>query len=249
MTLKAIIIDDEQPSIDAIKKIIVEFCPTVEIIDSTNSPSQGIQLVNTKKPDILFLDIEMPNLNGFDVLEAIDDKNVNVIFITAYDHYAIKAFKVNAIDYILKPINVKEIIKAVNKVSELRQLKEIKQTKYSNLISSIKSTPGSKIQLATQNGVELVTVSNIIRVLADGRYSKVFLKDGSNIFVTKTLKNIEADINNSTFLRVHKSHLVNMDCVKKYNFVSNYQIELLDGTLIEVSRRKKDEFIEYMTKI
>ena len=247
--IKGVIIDDEKPSIEAISQILGEFCPDVQVLGSTSSPSEGIKLINEVKPDVVFLDIEMPVLNGFDVLESIPDKNFEVIFITAYDHYAIKAFKVNAIDYILKPVNVKEIIQAVNKVKEKISTDENSSDKYNDLINQLQNSKSPRIQLSVQNGVELVQESDIIRILADGRYSRVFLNTKKSIFVTKTLKELEKELHTPPFLRVHKSHVVNINYVKKYNLVSSFQLELVDGTIVDVSRRKKDEFIEFMTQL
>lgn len=249
MKYKAIIIDDEQLSIDALEKVLAEFCSIVDVVEKTTSSANGIQLINKIQPDIVFLDIEMPGLNGFDVLESVSNRNFQLIFITAYDHYAVKAFKVNAIDYILKPINIKEVIHAVNKAAQFIENKKNPIENYSNLVKDIRNNNSPKIQLSVQKGIELVSINEIMHIMADGRYAKVYLQNGSNLFVTKTLKEIEKQLNYSFFFRVHKSHLVNLNFIKKYNLVSNYQLELFDGTIVDISRRKKDDFIEVMAKL
>lgn len=246
MDLTAIIIDDEAPSVRAVEKVISEFCPGVKIVGKTQSPIEGIELVNTLNPDVVFLDIEMPVMNGFEFLESIPKPDFNVVFITAYNHYAVQAFRVNAIDYILKPVKIKDIIQAINKVVERKKSKVFFTEKYKNVLLELSNQYEKKINISTSGGVMCFKISEIIRFEADGRYSNLYLTNEKKLCFSKTLKEIQGEINQPCFLRIHKSHLINMNYVRKYNLTSAYNVELIDGSVLDISRRKKEEFIKYM---
>lgn len=243
MEIKAVIIDDELPSIQAIESIISEFCPFVQIVGKSQSATNGIQQIIENEPDLVFLDIEMPLMNGFELLESIPNKDFHVIFITAYDQYAVQAFKVNAIDYLLKPINITDVINAVNRVKERLKNEDNQSENYKKLYEGLQDMNAKKIHLSTSDGVFCLNPDDIIRFSADGRYSRSFMKDGSVICFTKTLKELEEIVDSKVFFRVHKSHLINLGMVSKYNVTSAYQLEMEDGTVIDVARRKKDEFL------
>lgn len=246
MHLNAVIIDDELFSVNAIEKILTEFCHDITIIGKTCSPFEGIKFINERKPDIVFLDIEMPGMNGFELLESITDRNFDIIFITAYDQYAIRAFKTNAIDYILKPLSIKEVVQAVNKVIKNRQFKH-RDSRYLDLLDYLKQLNTKKVHIPTSDGVVCVNSDEIIRVEGDGRYSRIHLRGRSPVFLAKTLKELEDIIHGASFFRVHKSHIINMTYVKMYNLISTNQVEMADGAKIDVARRKKDDFIRLIT--
>lgn len=249
MKIKAVIIDDEAPAIQGLEKVISEFCPDVEIVGKSQSSLTGLQLINIEKPDVVFLDIEMPEMNGFELLESIPDRKFEVVFITAYDHYAVKAFKVNAIDYILKPINIKDVTHAVNKVIERKKSIRPDDDRYERLFENLKDFRTLKIHIPAIEGTVCLNADEIIRFAADGRYSMVYMIDGSTQCFSKTLKEIESLVEHKSFLRVHKSHFINMEMVKKYNLSSSYQIEMVDGAIIDVARRKKDDFLHFMVDV
>lgn len=248
MSLRAVIIDDELPSIEAIENIIAEFCPKVKIEGKTQSPKEGIKLIIDTNPDVVFLDIEMPLMNGFELLDAFPNRNFHVVFITAYDEYAIKAFKVNAIDYLLKPINITDVINATKRIEERLMERSIQTENYKKLLQDLRGQQIRKINISGADGVVCLNIDDIIRIGADGRYSRVYLVDGTNMCFAKTLKDIEKLVDSTIFLRVHKSHLLNMSKVKKYNLTSSYQVEMEDGAVIDISRRKKDEFLQFMIR-
>lgn len=246
MDLTAVIIDDESLSIKNIEIIVTDFCPSVRVVGKTQMPIEGVKLINENKPDIVFLDVEMPGMNGFDVLDAIPNKQFDIIFVTAYDNYAIKAFKVNAIDYIQKPVNIKEVVNAVNKVIEKKATQQHNIEDYRRIFEDLTRLRNQKINIPTSEGITRLDKSEIIHIQADGRYSRLFLNNNESLFVTKTLKELEEIINSETFFRVHKSHLVNTDYIKKYNISSSHQLELSNGKVVDISRRKRDDFLQFM---
>ncbi len=187
-------------------------------------------------------------MNGFELLESLPNPEFAVVFVTAYDHYAVQAFRVNAIDYILKPVNIKDIIQAVNKVIDRKKLKISNADRYKNVLSDLKNVHENKINIATSDGVICFKVSEVIRFEANGRYSTIYLINGTDICLTKTLKEIEKEIDATIFLRIHKSHLINMNMVRKYNLTSIFNVELIDGKVLDISRRKKEAFINYMVQ-
>jgi two-component system LytT family response regulator len=193
----------------------------------------------------------MPRGNGFDMLEMIPEKNFDVIFITAYNNWAIKAFKYNAIDYILKPIDIEELLKAIKKVDEKRKKLNsggLDITKYNELINNIQNKTISKIAISTSEGVEYIEIDKIIRFEGDGSYSKVYIVDQPYILVSKNLKEFQDLLEEKNFFRTHNSHLINLDFVKKYILKDGGYIEMKDNSIVPISRRKKESFIEIMEK-
>ncbi|MCK4662165.1 MAG: response regulator transcription factor [Bacteroidales bacterium] len=245
--LKTVIIDDEQDAVKAIELIVSEYCPNIKIVGKASSAAEGIKEITGKKPDLVFLDIEMPHMNGFQLLESISDKKFEVIFITAYNHYAIKAFKVCAIDYILKPINIVELVNSVNKVVQLYEKQIVRDDKYELLLKNLKFIQKKRIALPTGDGTEFIDAENIIKIEAEGSYSKVYFVDRKAILVSKNLKEIETIIDDISFFRPHKSYIINLSHVKKYNLQIGGEIELIDGTKVIISRRKRDDFIKIVT--
>lgn len=244
--LKAVLIDDEADAINALKIILSEYCPNVEIVGMANSALEGIKVINSKKPDILFLDIEMPHGNGFDLLDGLTERNFKIIFTTAYNHYAIKAIKYNALDYLLKPLDIDEVIAVVDKIEKLKESNVETNIKYISLLESIRQSPLKKITLPTNEGIEVFNLDDVIKVEADGSYTKIFLKNKKTIFVSKILKEIEDLLHQQTFFRAHNSFLINLDHIARYLNKDGGYIEMIDGSLIPLSRRKKIEFLEIL---
>ncbi len=237
--IKAIIIDDEKSAVISIELALKEYCPTVEVIGKAYSAKEGIKEIETKKPDLVFLDIQMPHTTGIELLEQIDQRNFDVIFVTAYNEYAVKAFKLNAIDYLLKPISIPELIKAVHKVSDTKG----NQFTSTDKLDKLKASLSGKVGLPFSSGTEFIKISDIIRVEADGSYCKIITTDGKERLVSRNLKEIQTSLENESFYRTHKSHLINLEHIKKYSPLKDGgTIEMADGAKIEIARTNKAEF-------
>jgi two-component system, LytTR family, response regulator len=247
--LKTIIVDDEQDAVSFINSIIEEYCSSLEVVGKANNVSQGVQVINEKKPDLVFLDVEMPNGSGFDLLAQFPEKNFDVVFITAFNHYAIKAIKFSAVDYILKPININEFIEAVNRVIKKRSEKTSQSSESLKiLMENLRSSPPSRLAIPTADGMEYLNPKDIIRIEADRSYSWFFLNNNRKTLVSKHLKEFQELLSDRYFFRSHNSHLINLKYVKKYIRKEGGYIEMLDGSLIPVSRTRKDLFLVHMAR-
>ena len=249
--LKAVIIDDEPDAVNSIELIINEYCNNVTVIGKAYSALEGKEVILSKKPDLVFLDIEMPRGNGFDMLEMIPDRNFDIIFITAYNNWAIKAFKYNAIDYVLKPIDIDDFINAINKVENSRgsgNNNNFPVDNYKELLLSLTNKTLNKIAISTSEGIEYIEITKIIRFEGDGSYSKVYIIDQPYILVSKNLKEFQELLEDIDFFRTHNSHLINLSFVKKYVMKDGGHIEMKDNTIVPISRRKKEAFVDVMDK-
>jgi len=247
--LKTVIIDDEQDAVDFINSIIGEYCSSLEVVGKANNVVQGIAVLNEKKPDLVFLDVEMPNGTGFDLLAQFPEKDFDVIFITAFNHYAIKAIKFSAVDYILKPININEFIEAVNRVIKKRSERSTPGNENLRiLMENLRSSFPSRLAIPTSDGMEYLNPKEIIRIEADRSYSWFFLSSNRKILVSKHLKEFQELLNDRYFFRPHNSHLINLKFVKKYIRKEGGYIEMTDNSLIPVSRNRKDIFLAHMAK-
>lgn len=197
---------------------------------------------------MLFLDVEMPNGSGFELLEKFDELSFEVVFTTAYDSYALKAIKVHALDYLLKPIDLDELAQALENVRKALQNKPT-VNRYSEFLTARKLEFTGKIPLAVKEGIVYITVSEIIRVESDGGYSTFFTADQKFYVTSRNLKEYEDMLPTKEFFRIHKSHLINMKRVKKFLRVDGYHVEMEDGSTVEISRRKKDEFLQMMNEL
>ncbi len=216
MKIRAIIVEDEKSNRENLAKILGEYCSSVEIVALCSSAVEGRKAISELQPDLVFLDIEMPGGNGFSMLESLAEINFEVIFVTAFDHYGIKAVKFCALDYLLKPIDLLELTQAVEKV-EQRLAEKSENLRMKTMLSNKKSklsTPKIAIPLADK--IEFVEVSSIVRCEGDGNYTNFFLKNGEKIIASKTLKEFDELLSDYNFLRVHQSHLINLNEVKSY---------------------------------
>ena len=214
--IKALIVDDEDHARTALSILIAKNCPELEIIDMCDSADAAIESIKKNSIDILFLDIEMPIKNGFDLIGELTEIDFHIIFTTAYDEFALEAFKVNALAYLLKPIDVDELRTTVDKLLNLEE-GLINQNKLLELFKEYKTlSPNEKIAIPTKEGLEFINSSDIIRCESDSNYTFIYLLGPRKILVSKTLKEMERLINNDQFIRVHSSHLVNMNYMKKY---------------------------------
>jgi two-component system LytT family response regulator len=246
--MKAIIIDDEQHCIKTLHWTLAQYCPEVEIVATAENGTNGKNSIEAFNPDIVFLDIEMPMMNGIDMLKSFEEIDFEVIFTTAYDKYAINAIKLNALDYLLKPIDKDELIAAVDKI-KTKKLK-IDKLQIDNLHEVHKTKIADKIAITTIDGLQFITLQNIIRIEADGSYSIFYLLDGKKILLSKKLGDVQELLsNNLEFFRPQKSHIINLKFVEKYIRTDGGEIIMVDNSRLALSRNKKDEFLEMFAKI
>ncbi|MCB9360691.1 MAG: response regulator transcription factor [Flavobacteriales bacterium] len=247
--INAVIIDDEEKGRKLLEILVSNYCSGVNIVGKANSVATGIPLIEETNPDLVFLDVEMTGGNGFDLLEKMAPINFSVIFTTAYDQYAIKAFKYSALDYLLKPIDEEELMAAVKKVKPNDG--ENHNKKINHLLEHFQKPKSinNRLALSTLNGLEFVEIDKIIRCEADSKYTFVYIKDGKRLHITKNLKEFEDMLTEHNFFRIHHSHLVNLSYVTKYHKGRGGYVELEDGTSIGVSQRKKEDFLSHLNMI
>ncbi|MCL8007635.1 LytTR family DNA-binding domain-containing protein [Gelidibacter japonicus] len=240
--IRTIIIDDEQHCIDRVKELMDRHQNMVLIGEFTTVES-GIMGLKNLQPDVLFLDVQINEQTGFDVLKAIEAHPFEVIFTTAFDFYAVQAFKFSAIDYLLKPVDADDFNMAIDKVTDKLATKDFSK-KVNHLLSNIiKPDIHKKISVPTFEGFEFLEVADIVRCQSDVNYTNIFTKNGQKLLVSKTLKSFEELLTDCNFYRVHNSHLINLEYIKKYTKGKGGYVTLKDDTVIEVSMRRKEGFL------
>lgn len=248
--IKAIIIDDEKTSRITLTAMLNKHCKDVEVVAEADGCNSGIEAIKEYKPDVIFLDIQMPDGSGFKLLEDIGEINFEVIFSTAYDQFAIKAIKYSALDYLLKPINPEDLTASVVKLQQkLQKGKDYTGLKF--LVDKVKSPEKDlkKIVLGNSDGIYVVDIDSIIRCESVDCYTKFFLADGRVIMVSKTLKEHDELLSDYSFLRTHKSHLINTKYVISYQRADGGRILMSDGTEVPCSRRKRDQIIDNLSHL
>lgn len=245
--MKIFIVEDEEHSRKTLINFLNKYVNGIEIIGLSGLVSESIEQINKKKPELIFLDIDLPDGNGFEVLDNIEDLLPKVIFVTAYNQYAVKAFQVSAIDYLLKPIDPLLLKKAVEKArkddvsaSDIKTGKEVLNANRGEVLK--------KLALPTQQGIQMIKIVDIIRIEADGNYARIFLKNKESIFVSKKLKVFERWLEGMSFYRVHHSHIINLNFLEKYIKGEGGTVILDNGHHVEVSRRRKDEFLKLISR-
>ena len=245
--LKAILVDDELPSLENLQQKLGEFCPDINVIATAQKPEEAIRLIEHHQPDVIFLDIEMPRMNGFKMLEEIKEKDFDIVFITAYNHYAIDAIRISAFDYLVKPVPVKDLQNSVNRLinTHRRQIPEKLDVLRQNLSNS--RSQNDKLTIVTNEGVDFYEIQQIIRIESSSNYSKIHFKDGKILLVTKLLKDFEEILTPYRFYRIHNSHLINLSYIKKYLRGDGGQVIMQNDEVIDVARRKKEEFLKLIS--
>jgi two-component system, LytTR family, response regulator len=247
--IRAIIIDDEKTSRDTLLGLVTRYCSDVTIVDQANGYNSGIESIKKHKPDLVFLDIQMPDGSGFQLLEDIKEVDFEVIFTTAFDQYAIKAIKYSALDYLLKPIVPSDLVTAIQKLVKKKSGTEINSS-IKVLLENLKNkSEPKKIVLSTLDQIHVVAVEDIVRCESDDCYTRFILNDGKNLLICKTLKEYDTLLEEQNFLRPHKSHLINVNHITGYLKNEGGCILMSDGTKIPVSRRKRDKVLSIIQKL
>lgn len=251
--LKAIIIDDESNSREALAGKLDLFCPEIELVGEGGSIDEGLKLLEQKEAHILFLDIDLAGESGFDLLKAIPEEikaELAIIFITAHDEFAIQAIKFSALDYLLKPVDPEELVKAVRKLESEKGLPK-NATNINVLVENIRQASDSpkKIVVPTSDGMHVIRLSDIIRLESSSNYTTFFLNNEKNLLASKTLKEFDNMLEGYSFLRIHKSHLVNVNFLKKYVQTDGGYLVLEDGSRIPVANRKKDQLMTLLKNL
>ena len=245
--IKAIIVDDEPFCCEALDALLTRYCPDVKVAGICYSGNKALQEIEEQKPDLIFLDIEMPQMNGFELLQKIPHPAFDLIFTTSYDQYAIKAIKFSALDYLLKPIDRDELQAAVSKV---RERKKPPLNEQLELLLQKVQTPAryiNKVAMPTLEGLQMITVSTIISCASDSNYTVIFLKDKQKIVVSRTLKDVEEMLEDYSFIRVHHSYLVNINEINKYVKGEGGYVVMSDSSTVDVSRSKKELLLKTLT--
>jgi len=237
-TIKAIIVDDEANNRENLRLALANYCKEVKIIGEADSAITALDVIKAQSPDLVFLDIAMPLGDGFQLLESLDTINFDIIFVTAYNQYAIRAIKFCAIDYLLKPIDALELKQAVNRVLANQEKKQ-QQQKLELLLSSRLETP-KKIALPQSDHVEFVALSDIIRCQGEKNYTWFYLQDGRKLLVSQTLKEYVGLLEDAHFFRVHQSHLINLQQIKKYSRRDGGYVVMTDKEIVPVARSRKE---------
>jgi two-component system, LytTR family, response regulator len=248
--LRAVLVDDESNNIANLKFLLEHDCAGVEIAGTAANAIEARTIIAAVNPDVVFLDISMPGENGFELLESLPDRKFQVIFVTAHSEYAMQAIKASAVDYVLKPVNIDNLIAAVVKVQQrLNNKTSLADDQYllNELLRNIKSKEApTKIALPQLGGFTFLDINQIVSLQADSNYTIIHKKDMHKLVVTRTLKDFEDILDSNLFLRVHKSYIVNLSCVKEYSTADGGMVKMEDGNVWSVSRRQLDLFLQKM---
>jgi len=245
---KAIVIDDDEFIRKTIKDKLTTFFPELVLVASCHNAEEGLRAIHYHKPDIVFLDIEMPGMSGFEMLKQIENVSFEIIFITSYGHYAIKAIRYSALDFLLKPLDLDELKEAIGRFKEKRKKIADQKSSLENFIHNLsaKNPVDFKLAIATTEGTNFLPASDIIRLEADGSYTIFFLKKNKKMIASRTMKDFAGLLDESQFIRVHKSHVVNRRCVKSLS--GSHHLVMEDDSVVEVSRRKWEEVKNLLKK-
>ncbi len=242
--ITAVIIDDEAKGRLALRQKLEAYCPSVKILAEAANGLDALGIIETHRPQLIFLDIEMPKMNGFEMLNALKEKDFHIIFTTAYDQYAIKAIKYAAFDYLLKPVDIEELKMAVAGIEAREIFRTVKQLELLQQNLQQPKKLFSKLAVPTTEGLLFYDIHDIIHLEANRNYTNIFFTNSPRILASKTLKEFEDLLPPATFFRVHHSHLINITYIKKYIKGDGGQIEMQNGNLVDVSRRNKEAFLK-----
>jgi two-component system LytT family response regulator len=246
-SIKAVIVDDQKDFRDSLKADILDYCNEIEIIGEASGVVDAAKMLNTREPEIVFLDIDLGDGTGFDLLDILHKPiQYRIIFTTSSDSHAIRAFRYSAIDYLMKPVDPEELIHAVQKFKEVKQDPE----QFELLKENVKSNSQiNKIALSSLDKIKIAEVSDIVRCESQGNYTDFYFTNGTKLMISKTLKEYDEILSQNSFIRVHQSHLVNAEFIKEFVKSDGGYLTLKDGSNIPVSTRRKSFVIDYLTNI
>ena len=247
--IRTVLVDDETASIRVLQKLLETYCPRVAVVGTAEGVESALAVIQSTRPDLLFLDIEMTQGNAFDLLNQLRPLSFQVIFVTAFDNYAIRAFKYSAVDYLLKPVDIDELMAAVDRVTE--------RSKHTNVIDQMKEfldNMGSytiaqqKMAVPTVEGLIFINLKEVVRLEAKSSYTQIVMESGEVITATRTIKDYEDILPEGMFCRIHNSHIINLSKIEKYNKGRGGYVTLDDGSTIEVATRRRQEFLRRLLK-
>lgn len=247
--IRAIIIDDEPLAIDALEIILKKQCKDdVQVVATSNSPHSGKSLIEEHQPDLVFLDVEMPGMSGIDLVRSFTNPGFRVVFITAFDAYAVEAFRLSAMDYLLKPVEVNDIVRVVAKIkNEIRKNENLLGAQLQSLEKLLTQTGASlesKIGIAMADKIVFITISDILYCEASGVYTNIYLDDGKKIVASKPLGDFESQLGTNKFFRIHHSTLINLNHIKEFQRFNGGHVVMKDNAKLEVSHRKRKDFLD-----
>lgn len=255
MKLRAIVVDDEEFARKNLVMLLEEFCPEIEVIGEAERKDQAKAIIEASQPDVVFLDIRMPsNAEGFELLEEIEEKNFQVVFVTAFKDYAIKAFNASAFYYLLKPIDIEELQLAVKKLVESKEIYTENPSNYSTYFDSLKNLsynllrnkPNNRIAISHTKGLKIVEDDTILHLEASGNCTTIYFKDGTRYLDTRTLKTYEEMLDESKFARIHKSHIINLNELSEYLNEEGHFAILKNGLKLPIARNRVTDFIKML---
>ena len=241
--LRAVLIDDDQSNLSSLSEKLAKHCPQVEIIGRCDTAKDGIAVIEKEMPGLVFLDIEMPVMNGFVLLQQLKYRSFGLVFVTAYDHYAIKAIKYSALDYLVKPVEIEELKAAVAK-AELNKETRNAQLQLELLLEHLNKKQLKRITIPTSEGLHFIEIDSIIYLEASNNYTHFYLSTGQKFLVTSTLKEFEELLPTELFVRIHHSIIINKNFVEKYIRGEGGQVVMRHGIVLDVSKRRKAEFLQ-----
>jgi two-component system LytT family response regulator len=243
--LRAILVDDEANSLSALQQKIMEHCPQVDIIGTYTKPAECIDSINKLKPDLVFLDIEMPGINGFKLLQDVTYKNFEPVFVTAYDHYAIKAIRFSALDYLVKPVDIDELKGSVERAAQKKSNNSTNE-RLDLLLDHISNPKKDfkRIVIPSQDSLRFIRIDEIVYLEANMNYTHIHMSGNEKHVVSRTIKEYEDLLPGSTFIRIHNSFIINKDYLEKYERGEGGQVIMSNGVRLDVSKRKKADFLK-----
>ncbi len=241
--IQALIVEDEDNSKDILTALINKYCHQVEVLDCASDANEAVEKIELHKPDLVFLDIELPYGNAFDILSKLKEINFHIVFTTAYDEYVMKAIKVGAADYLLKPIDYLELAEAVEKIEKKIAERKIHLNMEQFMATFPKQLQTNNLALPTMEGYSFIKLDEIIRIAAEGNYCKIYCINKQTYTITRQIHDIENKLPQGAFCRIHNSHIVNMNHVKEYVKGRGGYVVMIDGSNVDVSNRRKDQFL------
>lgn len=248
INISCMILDDEARNAQLLTKMLAGYCPQVQVLATETDARKGLTMIRELQPQLLFLDIEMPHLNGFEMLKQLEPVQFEVIFVTAYSHYAVEAFEHHAIGYLTKPINTEKLISVVNTAADKIEQKAFNRNLFSLIESSGKNAQSQKIPLSTSNGLVFVKLADIMYCESNGNYTTFFLNDGKSILVSRQLGEYEKLLPDADFTRIHDKYIINLSYIREYIKGSGGDVVLENGKELPVASRRKDDFLSRFEK-